>query len=176
MPRLTNQEYLKRHRFLKALWNHSNRFYSMLDPNQQMNLHGYYIQYKDLSEEELLEHRRAKDASSVEPGLPQVAGKSFATIYSNVLHSMQSFDLSFNPADIDSMTKLIPKLEALIYKRVPNTPSPRGRSKGVRVSFLMKPEPDIEKLARALIMIAEKMTGEQREEFKKSKKEREDVG
>lgn len=79
MPRLTNDLYLKRHRWLYKLWfDHDGAPFSYLKPNEQWDLHAYYQPYKDLTDEELLEHR--KQISKERPSLPARAGKAFTNL------------------------------------------------------------------------------------------------
>jgi hypothetical protein len=79
VPRLSNAEYLKRHQVLKRAWfEFEGRHFAYLSSREQWDLHAYYQPSKDLTDEELLEHRRkiAKDELS----LPARAGKAWANL------------------------------------------------------------------------------------------------
>jgi hypothetical protein len=75
VPRLTRQEYVKRHRFLRKQWLDSQMIYSVLSPEKQWALHRYYQPNKDLDEPVLLAHR--KQITKEQPSLPSRASKAF---------------------------------------------------------------------------------------------------
>lgn len=75
MPRLTNAEFLKRHHILRHNWLNNQSIYARLSPRHQWELHAYYQPDKELTDEQLLEHRIkiTKEQSS----LPARAGKHY---------------------------------------------------------------------------------------------------
>lgn len=76
MPRLTNTTYLFHHHQLKGLWATDERWFRYLSPNGQWALHRFYQPASDLTDTELIVHRRAVTAA--EPFLPQRAGRAYA--------------------------------------------------------------------------------------------------
>jgi hypothetical protein len=163
MPRLTNKEYIKRHRFLRSLWLdlRGQQFYAELDMGQQQNLHAYYKPHKEWTERELMAHRNKVDAKY--PKLPQAAGRSFADIFGVTLRAMRSFNLAVNPDNLDSFIKIIPRLDGLIMKRMAQMPEqPYRKNTGFRILPQLRPNPDVELLARAFIAVAERLNGRER--------------
>jgi len=92
VPRLSNTDYLKRHRLLHTLWfEHQGTPFSYLSSREQWDLHGYYLPYKDLTDEELLAHRLT--ITKERPAIPAQAGKAFANlIEGRQTGVMRSFD------------------------------------------------------------------------------------
>jgi hypothetical protein len=78
MPKLTNEDYLKRHDLLGRLWEQNQRAYSYLSYQQQRDLHDYYVPTKSLTDLELLAHR--KRVTKQNPSLPQRASRAFAAL------------------------------------------------------------------------------------------------
>jgi hypothetical protein len=75
MPKLSNEDYLIRHEMLHRVWGTDNRHFAGLTYQQQRDLHDYYVPAKDLTNDELLAHRRKVTKQS--PSLPQRASKAF---------------------------------------------------------------------------------------------------
>jgi hypothetical protein len=78
MPKLTNEDYLKRHDLLAQLWETDSGSYSHLNYQQQHDLHNYYVPTKQLSELELRAHRRK--VSKQDHSLPQRASRAFRAL------------------------------------------------------------------------------------------------
>jgi hypothetical protein len=78
MPRLTNKQYLERHRALRRIWLEGQRFFGVLDYNQQMDVHAFYAPARDWSDEEMLEHRLK--VQELDASLPHRASRGFAKI------------------------------------------------------------------------------------------------
>jgi hypothetical protein len=78
MPRLTNKQYLERHRALRRIWLEGQKFFGVLDYNQQMEVHAFYAPARDWTDEELLEHRLK--AQELDASLPQRASRGFIKI------------------------------------------------------------------------------------------------
>jgi hypothetical protein len=75
MPKLSNDDYLIRHEILHRVWGTDNRHFTHLKYQQQRDLHDYYDPAKDLTNDELLAHR--KKVAKQHPSLPQRASKAF---------------------------------------------------------------------------------------------------
>jgi hypothetical protein len=140
MPRLTDRHYLKVHKQLKQYWCHLDIVYGYLTSTEQWQLHDYFQPSKDLSETELLQHRRG--ISNQRPNLPHQAGRALAKLQTRAAHhALQRVRLAGQPAGKKTSSK---------------------RHPGVRVLAVVKPEPDLERLARALWLSAmdqERKTG-----------------
>ncbi len=78
VPRLSNQQYLERHHGLRQFWLHDQSKFGCLTVSQQWDLHAYFVPSKDVTDEELLEHRQV--TTKEQPSLPHQAGKAFAAL------------------------------------------------------------------------------------------------
>ena len=56
MPRLTNKEYLERHRALRQIWLDSQKFFGVIPYKQQLDVHLFCTRSR-LANEEMIEHR-----------------------------------------------------------------------------------------------------------------------
>ena len=134
MARLTNQEFIKRHRLLRQLWlKHQARF-ALLKPTQQWDVHDYYRPSEELAEAELLANRRR--ISQERPALPHRASKAFKILIG-----------------------LTPAPEPAVH-----TDPRTGRR--IQVRAVVRPQIDVEKLASALLMLAEHLTQQDGDESK----------
>jgi hypothetical protein len=140
MPRLSNELYIDRHRFLRKMWLECDELYSILEVNQQWEVHRFYQPSKELSEEELIAHRKA--ITKEQPGLPAVAGRHFALLY-------QSFRVAYAYADGDEM-----RFRSAISQMSRQRPPHQTGKRQVWVRAVANPEPDLAKLASALIDLA----------------------
>jgi len=75
VPRLTNKQHYTRHLQLRSLWLHDPRVFALLEPDQQAEVHRYFQPAKDLTERQLVAHRR--QVSTRDPSLPNRAGKHY---------------------------------------------------------------------------------------------------
>lgn len=94
MPRLTNDLYYQRHRFLKKAWQDFDSLYAILTVSDQWLVHAYYVPSKNLTPEELLVHREG--ISKEQPSLPQAASKPFTKMYT-------TFRVAFRYAEGDEL-------------------------------------------------------------------------
>lgn len=78
MPRLTNRNYLYLHDVLKHLWFHLHQIYGYIPHSDQRYLKEYYQLTVDLTDTELLNHRR--EISQLQPSLPQRAGRALSKL------------------------------------------------------------------------------------------------
>jgi hypothetical protein len=142
MPRVSNQLYLERHRFLVKAWTDFQRLYSILPIEQQWQVHAYYQPSKELTDQQLLEHR--EKVTEERPELPAQAGKAFIRMY-------RAFRIAFEYADGDQQ-RFNAALLHLTDSRA-KTAAPHGKRR-ISVTALARPEPDLEVLARALVEMA----------------------
>jgi hypothetical protein len=131
MPRLSNKDYWKYHKTLRHLWLNHSSIYGYLSPKQQWELHAFFQPYKDLTKEQLIEYRRL--VTEVRPGLSHQAGWA--------MKAMQQV------------------LDTPAQERRGGTRY-RDGNKIITVKGIVRPEIDIEKIARALTMMEERKARE----------------
>ena len=78
MPRLTNKQYLERHRALRRIWLEGQKFFGVLDYNQQMDVHVFYAPARDWTDDEMLEHRLK--IQELDASLPHRASRGYVKI------------------------------------------------------------------------------------------------
>ena len=78
MPRLTNTDYLQLHHSLRSLWFNRRGAFGLISSQQQRALHRYFLLAKDVTDAELLQHRR--DVSMRWPNLPHRARRAVAQL------------------------------------------------------------------------------------------------
>jgi hypothetical protein len=111
-------------------------------------LHAYFVPTKDLSNNELLAHRRV--ISIEQPSLPQRAGRALA-------HVKRNFDMAYQRANGDrkvfrqTLSHLSPG-DAVVIKR--------GRQ--VRAVAIGRPEPDYKLMAKVLLDVVRDVVRERR--------------
>lgn len=129
ISRLTDKTYLRQRRSLRQLWLQRAHTFSRVPISDQRVIHDFYLPGGDASDGELLEHRRIVTAE--QPSLPNRAGKA--------------------------LRRLDPALK-------PSTPSPSSRRRNrvavgalgrdISVRAVLRPEPDIVRLASAFMSVA----------------------
>ncbi len=126
MPRLTDTHYLELHGMLRHYWLENRFVYGILPISGQQAIHDYFQPSKDLTEEQLIAHRRV--VSTTNSSLPQRAGRAFK-------HFEQA---------VQYATQYQARRETMNGKKR----KPLGK---VRIFPVIRPEPDYHKLARALL-------------------------
>jgi hypothetical protein len=122
------------------MWLECDELYSILEVNQQWEVHRFYQPSKELSEKELIAHRKA--VTKEQPGLPATAGRHFALLY-------QSFRVAYAYADGDEM-----RFRSAISQMSRQRPPHQTGKRQVWVRAVANPEPDLAKLASALVDLA----------------------
>lgn len=177
MPRLTNQDFFLRRRFLKSLWleEEGGFLFSALEVNAQMDLHEYYRIMKSGSATEIIEACRG--ASSRDTSLPNRAGKSFKLLQQHYCYA-GGFD---EDASMEHLIEAIPQVSAALAgerqrrlraAKLANHRS--GPNSSYRVSAIVKSDIDMQEFARILLELAQWKLDEERaatENEKKSKPE-----
>lgn len=128
MPRLTNQAYLQRHQQLRQLWLEAQRHYAQLPLDQQWLLHDYYQPSKPLTNDQLIVHRRS--ITKDRPSLPNAASKAYQRLLAAPLPPPRP---------------------------LPPQPRPPTRPLHIRVSAVVRPEPDTHRLALVVMEVAKQM-------------------
>lgn len=128
MPRLTNQDYLDNRELLRRDWfERGGVAFIQLDARDQQLLHRYYAPTRECSETEALRFRA--EVSAGERSLPQRAGRAFAHIEPLLLEDWPIFR---------NMTQPVPSRQA----------------RTIVAYGLLRPEIDLEKLARVMQELA----------------------
>jgi hypothetical protein len=78
MPRLTNARYIAIHELLKRVWQENPPTFGYLSPEEQWLLHDYFRPSENLTETELIAHRR--EITAERPSLPHQAGRALADL------------------------------------------------------------------------------------------------
>lgn len=143
MPRLSTRDYCQRHQFLRRLWSESTVIFASLSAEQQWAVHDFYQPSKQLTEAELLEHRRTITESR--PSLPNVA----STYYQRL---RRIYDTASTPSGMNRQL-----LHQSVSKQSRGAShsydTQRGR-RTIRVHAVVKPELDAKLLARLLLDMA----------------------
>lgn len=124
--------------------------YSELEPHQQMVIHRYYRPTEDLTNQQLREHRFA--ISLKEPSLPQRAGKAVKIMWDN-FHAIMK--LAAKEAE-EAERQPQPPLEAKHKKCSGKRP--------IRITALVRPDPSLQMMARAVVELAEERARQQQKE------------
>ena len=153
MPRLTNPNYLERYRFCAAAWKDFRVVFSVVPANQQFDIHRYYQTARRTPEADLLKTR--EELTKAAPSLPQRASKAFAQVY-------QVFQIAFEQSQGDEV-KFFAAVETFASARRSHMAHVYSTSAGrvLRVRGLVRAEPDLHKLAQALLALAEQAPREQ---------------
>jgi hypothetical protein len=141
MPRLTDDQHYERYLILRRAWSEMTQLYSALLLKGQAAIHAYYQPSKDLTPEALAEHRR--QVTKERPGLPAAAGKAYKLM-------LREYERLRHLAAVRA-TEPAPTEPAKKAKRVP-----RGQ-RNLRITSVLRPEPDLQKIVNALIEMAMEM-------------------
>jgi hypothetical protein len=134
MPRLTNKQYLERHRVLRRIWLEDQGSFGVISYNRQMDAHIYYAPARDWSDDQMIKHR--VKVTDQDAGLPQRASRDYLEIEEVLKHARE------HPAPVARI--------------------PAGERK-IRVTAIARPEIDAEKLAQALLDLARQQSQDERE-------------
>jgi hypothetical protein len=127
--------FLERHYRLKGEWNGgAGGAFSWIDPHEQWALHHFFLPYKDLSDEELIAHRHA--ITLKRPELPAEADHA----YQRLVVFMERPRLAPQPTV---------SFDGKKQKRA------KASNRAISVRALVRPEIDMQKLVRALSLMAE---------------------
>jgi hypothetical protein len=112
--------------------------YAYLTSTEQWQLHDYFQPSKYLADTELLEHR--KKISKERPSLPHQAGRALAKLER---HAARLAVQHAKPAALSQPVQ---------HQR-------RGKDRVITVRSVVRPEPDLKLLARAIVMLAYHLDG-----------------
>ncbi|MDG4668615.1 hypothetical protein [Mycobacterium sp. 236(2023)] len=139
MPRLTHSTYCAQHRYLKQVWVESQPSWVELRPGEQRELHDYYVPTQRFSDEELLEYRQK--ITALHPSLPQRAGRALKKL--RAAHAAYEASVKARVAEPIVVGK--GKKKRLSKDRV------------ITVKSLVHPQPDIDRLAKAVLALAKEL-------------------
>ncbi len=125
MPRLTDKQYLKYRKYLRKLWLTRTGLYANLLPTQQWQIHEYFRPDEELTDKQLLAHR--KDITAQYPSLPHQAGRT-----------IKEFGQMLRAKAPSRATKT-------------TITNKRGQTNTIRTGSVVRPQIDIPMLARVLI-------------------------
>jgi hypothetical protein len=132
MPRLSNTQYLQAHHDLQRLWQHDRAVFAELTPVEQWQLHDFFRPSKDLTDEQLLTHRRV--ISQTRPSLPQQAGRA--------LHRLEEY-LAVRSTSSQQSSR-VPAIRRFGARREHH----------IVVKAVVRPEIDVDKLVRLMLEVA----------------------
>ena len=128
MPRVTYTTYRNRHLILRQLWAEHEGVFSRIKPGEQWALHSYYLCAVKMTEHTLRNHYlRIRDMRS---SLPHRAGKAYARLKRSVTPP------------------------AVRLTRPVSNMTIRKRAGKIVVQPLVRPQPDVDRLAKVLIRMA----------------------
>jgi hypothetical protein len=141
VPRLTNKQFLEEHHRLALAYESEPLIFGSVTPAEQWALHDFFVPTKDLSNDELLAHRKA--ITKQQSSLPNRAGKAYA----------------FLASEYQRLLALVDQLEAepAVMSVVPAGPLHRQ----IWVRGALQLEVDAGKIAQVIISLArEQQKGE----------------
>ena len=133
MPRLTNPDYLEQRHRLMIAWEFRPHLIAELELYEQHALHDFFAMSREMYDDDAIAHRQ--NMTKLEPSLPHKAGRAYGHFEQIVATDRER---RAAPAPIES---------------VPMRGAKRSK-KTVRVTALVKPELDIQGLARAIMNLA----------------------
>lgn len=147
MPRLSNDLYFERHRFLKKAWTDFDSLYALIPVMAQWDLHAFCQPTKTFTKHELIAHRQT--ITKERPSLPAKSGKSFDYMF-------RVFRAAFEYANGDDR-----RFNAFVQDHVLASAiiigAPDNRGRRIRITAKATPEPNIEKIGLAILERAKEM-------------------
>ncbi len=135
IARLTDTTYLKQQAAVRKLWLQDETLFSRTTPSDQRAIHDFYQPSRNATNAELLKHRHI--VTAVHPSLPSRASKALRRLDAGRRST---------PAPPNGSTR-------------PRAKVPIG-GRNIRVRVILRPEPDVAKLARVFMGIARQITDE----------------
>lgn len=163
MPRLTNNDFLMRHRFLKRLWEDESlqSLYGMLLPQEQWDVHQYYQMINTGSEADILETRTTVNLG--DESLPQCAGRAYAKLLSAFQQIASTAGRYV--AEPEDALPLIEEVSVEYRRLKTGGPAVTTQKRGARlhrIQAIAMPEIDIQRHAEVLLLLAQHIVNEER--------------
>ena len=140
MARLSQPAYLNLHHHLRQLWRHDSGMFSLMSAPEQWDIHAFYATEWNFSDAELGEYRQKITAQ--DPSLPQRAGKALTKL----MQEMDALD-----AHREAKKVVMATVTAGPKRKIKNV------DRVIRISGVVHPAPDTDKLARVLLDVAKQM-------------------
>lgn len=163
MPRLTNNDFLMRHRFLKRLWEdeYLQSLYGLLLPQEQWDVHQYYQMINTGSDADIIETRTTVNLG--DESLPQCAGRAYAKLFG----AFQQITATAGHyiTDPEGALALIEEVSAEYRRLRIDGPSVTTQSHGAqlhRIQAIAKPNIEVQEHAEVLLLIAQHVMNEER--------------
>jgi hypothetical protein len=171
MPRLTNQDFLKRHHFLVLLWEDQilRSLFSALEPMEQLQLHQYYQTLNYGDDAEIVSTRTTVNRN--DSPLTQQAGRAWKQLLATLERGCVQYSIHYDPKDLHRCAQ---KLSKAIRKAIrPSLANQKAKAKSpvVKRNFkgmshhsvrpIMRPEIEMQQLARATLLLAHHLTREE---------------
>ncbi|MHA3019671.1 hypothetical protein ACXPWS_05300 [Mycobacterium sp. BMJ-28] len=138
MARLTHHTYCAQHRLVREVWLTDRPALTRLLPNEQWDLHDFFAPTYDFSDDELREYRQK--ITALDPSLPQRAGRALRRLEQAVL--VQIAEAKLREAQ--------PRPEPGKTKR-------QSKNQILTVRSLAHKQPDMQRMAKALLGMAREM-------------------
>lgn len=163
MPRLTNNDFLMRHRFLKRLWEDESlqSLYGELLPQEQWEIHQYYQMINTGSGADIVETRTTVNAG--DESLPQCAGRAYAKLF-GAFQQIAATAGHHVTGPEDTFT-LFEEVSAVYQRLRISGPAVTTQKRGARlhrIKAIAKPEIDIQRYAETILLLAQHIMNEER--------------
>lgn len=178
MPRVTDNEYLKRHCLLQRLWQDEllRPVLGGLDPMKQWDLHTYYQSQLDLDDVSLF--RQRDGLCDIDASLPQRAGKAIRHLLNMYGHIASPFGATTLDDALESLDDVQEALYRYRESRKQHDAAAKnhakhdvgtGRRRGTRFRLapIANPELDADRYAKVLLRIARQQLREQKRQRRK---------
>ena len=132
MPRLTNTEYLNRRALIQAVYGSTTPVQALLgrlDIDKQQVLHYYATGKYNLSDKELIAHRKWRDQST-----SLKSGKAYAELYRVITKNMDMLNIKYSPND----TLFIVKKISMLNKRMRKFKTIYAKSSKARLNRMLE--------------------------------------
>ena len=142
MPRVTPAEHFRRHQFLRMLWTEPglDELFALLPVQAQWEIHKYYQPDADLTAADFEVNHLG--LNQIQPQLAHLAGRHFHMLESAFIQLSRNYG-----ADSQQIRKAVG--QDIHRQYVTKHPDSK-----VSISVIANPEPDAQKLARALLSLA----------------------
>ncbi|MGO2141767.1 MAG: hypothetical protein ACTH30_15315 [Leucobacter sp.] len=163
MPRLTNNDFLMRHRFLKRLWEDESlqSLYGMLLPQEQWGVHQYYQMINTGSDADIIETRTTVNLG--DESLPQTAGRAYAKL----LSAFQQITATAGHyvTDPEGALPLIEEVSAEYRRLRIGSPAVTTQKPGARlhrIQAIARAKIDVQRHAEVLLLLVQHIMNEER--------------
>lgn len=153
MPRLTNVEFIRRHKLLAELWNDATlqNLFSSLKVSEQMDLHQYYQTLNTGAEAELV--KTCKTINSASGSLPQRAGRAYSRLQEVYINGATTLGVRVTD-DLEKSVSQVSRAYRRHQRVSGRTSQSRSYKQHHQIKTLMRPDIDLKTLAKILFALA----------------------